>query len=201
MPDSLADDDAASTRARASLYLLLAHLLARPPSQELLDRVASLQGGDSPFGREIDALARLAADYGEDAAEREYNALFIGVDRGELVPYASFYLTGFLHDRPLARLRQDMAVLGLERLAGVSEPEDHIASLCEIMGGLVAGHYPAAAALPEHRFFARYLAPWAGQFFRDLERSRSAGLYRPVSRIGQLFIEIEAECLKERSAA
>jgi TorA maturation chaperone TorD len=200
MADGLAHD-AAPARVRADLYHLLAHLLARPPSDGLLATVASLRGGGSPLGQEIDLLARLAADHGRDAAEREYNALFIGVHRGELVPYASFYLTGFLHDRPLARLRRDMAVLGLERLAGVSEPEDHIASLCEIMGGLVAGRYPASPALPEDRFFARYLAPWAGQFFRDLERSRNADLYRPLGRIGRLFIDLEAECLSQGAIA
>jgi TorA maturation chaperone TorD len=199
--DGVAADDAGSLEVRVGLYRLLAHMLARPPSAEFLDRLASLRGDGTPIGRELGDLAGLAGRRDAQGVEREYNALFIGVDRGELVPYASFYLTGFLHDRPLARLRRDMATMGLERLAGISEPEDHIASLCEIMGGLVAGQYQAAPGLPEGRFFARYLAPWAGQFFSDLERSSSADLYRPVGRLGQLLVEIEAECLSEGISA
>jgi TorA maturation chaperone TorD len=195
------DDDDAAARVRASLYTLLGQLLAKPPSRDLLGRVAGLQGGCTALGREIAGLADLAAATDADAAEREYNALFIGVERGELVPYASFYLTGFLHERPLARLRRDMRALGLERQPGVAEPEDHIATLCEIMAGLAGGDFAVQPALSEQRFFACHLAPWAGRFFRDLERSQSARLYRPVGRIGRLFVDFEAECLGERSIA
>lgn len=147
------------------------------------------------MGQALDELARLAAATGADAAEREHNALFIGVDRGELVPYASFYLTGFLHDRPLARLRRDMQALGVERRPGVAEPEDHIAALCEIMAGLITGAYGEAPAADAASFFRRHLAPWAGRFFADLERARAAALYRPVGTLGRIFLTIEASLL------
>jgi Nitrate reductase delta subunit/Protein of unknown function (DUF3306) len=109
------------------------------------------------------------------------------------VPYASYYLTGFLHDRPLARLRLDMQALGLERQPGVAEPEDHIATLCEIMAGLITGEVDAAPGLGEREFFSRHLAPWAQRFFGDVERARAAAFYRPLGTVGRLFMEIEDE--------
>jgi TorA maturation chaperone TorD len=184
--------------ARSRLYGLLGTLLAAPPSRAELDRVATaLRGGSdgaaTPLGSALAELAALAAEAPEAEAEREYNALFIGVDRGELVPYASYYLTGFLHSRPLARLRQDMEALGLERAPGVPEPEDHIAALCEVMAGLIAGEFgaPVPGGAGERSFFERHVAPWAGRFFGDLERARAARLYRPVGTAGRLLIEIE----------
>jgi TorA maturation chaperone TorD len=181
--------------ARAGLYALLGQLLANPPDRDLLTRCAALRGTDTPLGQALDELAGLAAATGADAAEHEYNALFIGVDRGELVPYASFYLTGFLHDRPLARLRRDMQALGVERRSGVAEPEDHIACLCEIMAGLITGTYGNLPAADEASLFRRHLAPWAERFFGDLERARAAALYRPVGALGRIFLAIEASLL------
>ena len=179
--------------ARARLYTLLAQMLARPPVAALLAEVASLRGTPAPLGRALDELAGRAAVTTPADAEREHGALFLGLERGELVPYASYYLTGFLHDRPLARLRRDMQALGLERLPGVAEPEDHIATLCEIMAGLITGEVDAAEGLGEREFFGRHLAPWARRFFADVERARAASLYRPLGTVGRLFMEIEDE--------
>ncbi len=192
-------DDADMLRARA--YGLLAHFLARPPTRALLGTVGALAGDGSPLGRAIADLAARARALsgdpdGERRAEREYHELFIGVTRGELVPFASYYRTGFLIDRPLARLREDMQELGIERAPGVSEPEDHIAAIAEIMGGLAAGTIGAedgeALDLPhQKRFFDRHLAPWAPRFFADLEEAKAAELYRPVGTFGRLFLDIE----------
>ena len=181
---------------RARLYALLGRFLARPPGRELLAQVATLRddgGGDGPLGRALGELAELAGSTSEAGAEREYNALFIGVDRGELVPYASYYLTGFLNDRPLARLRQDMQALGLERAPGVAEPEDHVAALCEIMAGLITGAFGESPEIGQRRFFERNLGSWAGRFFGDLEQAEAATLYRPLGAVGRLFLEIEAD--------
>lgn len=180
--------------ARAGLYTLLAVLLARPPDQDLLARVGSLSLPPSPVGEAAQRLAARARASTAMSAEREYNALFIGVERGELVPYASYYLTGFLNDRPLARLRQEMRTLGIERRPGVAEPEDHIATICEIMAGLIRGELAAVGAEDRERgFFGRYLAPWAGRFFQDLEAARAADLYRPLGMLGRLFVTIEEQ--------
>ena len=179
--------------ARAQAYRLLSALLARPPSADLLRRLGALAGDASPFGTALGALAAAATAVTPAAAEREFNRLFIGVERGELVPYASFYLTGFLQDRPLIRVRADLERLGVARAAGVPEPEDHVATLAETMAVLIDGGLGAPAALDaQHRFFDRHLAPWAPRFFTDLERADAAVLYRPVGALGRLFLEIEA---------
>ena len=179
--------------ARAQAYLLLAALLARPPSAELLETVAGIRvDGTTPWGQALARLAAAAADLAPRDAEREFNRLFIGVSRGELMPYASFYRTGFLHDRPLIELRLDMTRIGIARSPEVKEPEDHVAAVLEMMGGLIEGRFGAAAPTRAQRtFFERHLAPWAGRFFRDLEAARSARFYRTVGAVGILLLDIE----------
>ncbi|MGF1444985.1 MAG: molecular chaperone [Pikeienuella sp.] len=182
---------------RADLYDLLAALLARPADRALLDRLAGLEGDDSALGRAVIALARLAAATTETAARREFDALFIGLARGELMPYASYYLTGFLHEKPLAVLRQDMSRLGIVRAETVSEPEDNIASLCEMMAGLIRGRFGEPADLATQRdFFAKHLGPWAGHFFADLEAAEGSVFYAPVGAAGRAFIDIEKEAFR-----
>ena len=182
---------------RADLYDLLSALLARPPSRVLIDRVSGLSGDDGELGQAVTALARIARATTETAAEREFNQLFIGLGRGELLPYASYYMTGFLNEKPLARLRADMARLGMSRAENVYEPEDNIASLCEMMAGLIRGRFGEPAALPAQRdFFATHLGPWAGHFFTDLEGAKSSVLYAPVGAIGRVFVEIEREAFR-----
>lgn len=174
---------------RAPVYRLLAGLLVRPPDAAFLQSVAALQGDRTDFGQAIEALARMASLSDLVQVEREHNALFIGVTRGELVPYASYYRTGFLHDRPLARVRADLARLALERIPGVAEPEDHIAGLCEVMALLCADDgWPLTC---QTDFFENHLAPWAGGFFRDLQAARSARFYRPVAQVALCFLDIE----------
>jgi TorA maturation chaperone TorD len=179
-----------SAIARANEYVLLATLLARPPEGALLNRLARLEGDGTALGRAHKALAEAAATTDAAAVAREYFDLFIGVGRGELLPYGSYYQTGILHERPLARLRADLVRLGIERVEGQSEPEDHVAILCEIMAGMVAGEF-AAPTQRQHQFFEQHLAPWMTRFFADLEAAPGAEFYRPVGAIGRLFIEIE----------
>jgi TorA maturation chaperone TorD len=178
--------------ARAQEYSLLAALLACPPDVVLLRKLARLRGDATPLGLSHRALAETAGAMDAAWVAREYFDLFIGIGRGELVPYESYYLTGFLHERPLARLRADLAALSIERVENHSEPEDHAAILCEIMAGLIAGDFAVSIERQRH-FFDRHLAPWLGRFFADIETTKAAGFYRPVGTIGRLFIEIEAE--------
>ena len=178
---------------RAQLYRLLARLLAAPPDQTLLRLAADLKGDDTPLGRGIAALAARAGRTTPATAADEYGDLFIGIGRGELVPYASYYLAGFLNEKPLARLRGEMARLGIARADGVKEPEDHIAALCEMMAGLIEGRFGDPAPLStQRRFFDGHLAAWGPQFFTDLAGARAAVLYAPVGTIGQAFMAIEA---------
>src|ERR1700756_2023355 len=115
--------------ARAQEYALLATLLARAPDRDLLARLARLKADASPLGLAHARLAEAAGAAEAARVEREYFDLFIGVGRGELLPYGSYYLTGFLHERPLARLRAHLDKLGIERAEGQAEPEDHAAIL------------------------------------------------------------------------
>jgi TorA maturation chaperone TorD len=190
---AVADEDV----LRAGVYDLLGALLARPPKRELIDRVARLEGDRGELGRAVNALARLARATTEQAAEREFFNLFIGIGRGELLPYASYYMTGFLHEKPLALLRSDMARRGIRRAPNVYEPEDNIASLCEIMAGLITGRFGAPESLAGQRdFFAAHIGPWAGHFFRDLEAAKTSVFYAPVGALGRAFMEIEREAFR-----
>jgi len=176
--------------ARAQEYALLSALLAQAPDGALLSRLARLEGDGTARGRAHKALAEAASTADAAAVEREYFDLFIGVGRGELLPYGSYYQTGFLHERPLARLRADLVDLGIEQIGSQCEPEDHAAILCEIMAGLIAGEF-FAPMKRQHQFFDRHLAPWMARFFADLEAAQGAEFYRLVGEIGRLFIDIE----------
>ena len=182
---------------RADLYDFLGALLAAPPSEYLLKEAAGLTGDETDIGRGVRALSAIARAMTPGAAREEFEALFIGLGRGELMPFGSYYLTGFLNEKPLATLRNDMARLGIERAPNVYEPEDNIASLCEMMAGMIRGRFYAAASLDEQkRFFNTHVSPWAGHFFSDLEGAKNSVLYAPVGAIGKAFMEIEREAFR-----
>lgn len=189
-------------RLRADLYRLLARALLSPPDAAFLRALADLKGDTSPLGQAFAALARVALRTSEAQARDEHDALFVGMGtRGEVLPYASYYLTGFLHEKPLAALREDMEARGIERAANVSEPEDHLGAICEMMAGLIDGAYGAPAALPEQRgFFERHLGPWAAHFFKDMEGAEASRLYQPIGRIGRLFVGIEEDAFSMEGA-
>ncbi|MDD9733746.1 molecular chaperone TorD family protein [Mameliella sp. AT18] len=181
-------------RLRADLYNFLGLLLAGPPNEMLLAQTAGLSGDATEMGQAIGTLAKLAKVTKPKTATSEYNKLFIGLGRGELLPYASYYLTGFLNEKPLALLRQDMVRQGLERADNVFEPEDNIASLMEMMGAMIVGRFGAPASLDAQRqFFNKHIGPWAGHFYADLEGAKNSVFYAPVATVGRLFMEIEAE--------
>ena len=179
---------------RADMYEFLAALLRQEPSDELLGHVAGLHGDGSAIGSASSVLATLANKIANDEIRDEYMRLFIGVGRGELLPYASYYLTGFLNDKPLAKLRNEMQVMGIERAEGVKDPEDHIASLFDIMAGLIRGDFDAPDDLAaQATFFKAHIDPWAPLLMQDIEAAKSAIFYAPVGTIGRAFMEIESE--------
>ena len=179
-------------RARAREYALLATLLSKSPDAGMIGRLAVLRGDASPLGATHTALAKAAAKATADSVKIEYFDLFDALGRGGLLPYASYYLTGSLYGRPLARLRETLQSLGIERTEHRSEPEDHAAILCEIMAGLAGGRIPAPVGA-EREFFEKHLAPWIGRFFADLECSESADFYARVGAVGRTFVGIETE--------
>lgn len=184
-------------RLRADLYRLLAGLLCAPAETAMLAVLAGLTGDDSEMGQAVGDLAAAAGRTTPEAARDEYHELFIGVGRGVLVPYGSYYLTGFLNEKPLARLRNDMGALGIARSPDVKEPEDHAGALMEMMAGLIDGSFGTVQPLDVQKdFFGKHVASWAPHFFGDLEQAEPARLYRPVGRVGRLFMAVEEQAFE-----
>ncbi len=183
--------DAVQGSERVLLYRLLASLLRQPPREEMLTYLRTLETGSGEGGEMGVALQMLGLAARSSTPGRiddEFHELFIGLGRGELVPYGSWYLTGYLMEQPLARLREDMARLGFVRESTSSEPEDHIASAMEVMSFLAEGPEPLSVQAAFHDV---HLAPWVGRFFEDLAQARAAVFYRSVARLGALFVESE----------
>ena len=179
-------------RLRANVYALLARFLSRPADAATLAEAAGWTGDDSEFGMAVSGLARGAAGADPKTIKDEYEALFIGVGRGELLPYGSYYLTGFLNEKPLARVRQSLRELGVERDPAIKDPEDHIAALLDVMVGLILGTFRGGADLAaQRRFFDDHIASWADYFFKDLEQAKTADLYKAVGSVGRAFMAIE----------
>ncbi len=179
-------------RARAQEYALLATLLSRSPDDRMLGCLALLRGDASPLGAAHTALAEAAAKADAKSVKAEYFDLFDGLGGSGFLPYASYYLTGSLYGRPLARLRQALQRLGIEPAEHLSEPEDHAAIICELMASLAGGQIAAPAAA-EREIFETHLAPWIGRFFADLERAEAARFYARVGALGRTFVEIETK--------
>jgi TorA maturation chaperone TorD len=179
-------------RARSQEYALLATLLLRSPDVAMIERLARLRRDATSLGIAHAALAEAAARTNAEGARREYFSLFGGLGDGGLLPYASHYQAGTLYGRPLARVRDTLQNLGIEKADGYSEPEDHAGILCGIMASLTGGHV-AAPTEAQHKFFEGHLAHWIGRFFADLERADQADLYARLGTVGRVFIEIETK--------
>ena len=179
---------------RANTYGLLGALLANPPRQEMFDLLAGI---DPPSADGLGTAWRELKDAAEradvEAVDDEYHDLFVGVGRGELIPYGSWYRTGFVMDKPLATLRSDLAALGYERCDEVKEPEDHAAALLETMALIVAS--PEHGIDVQRRFFDRHVATWMRTFFADLQTAGSARFYRAVGQFGDRFMAFEMQYL------
>lgn len=183
---------------RANTYGLLGNLLARVPNQEALQRLRLIELAegeqDNGMAAAWQMLAMAAQRTTLEAVDDEYHALFIGIGRGEMMPYGSWYLTGFLMERPLAQLRQDLKMLGFERQDGVKEPEDHAGALLEIMCMLILDD-SGISAHEQKTFFDRHLEPWIGKFFEDLQNANSASFYSAVGVLGAQFMRVEKQYL------
>ncbi len=189
--DAMADVDELD-RLRAAEYGLLALLLFKAPTAEVLEQIAELTGDASPLGLTHRKLAQAARGVTVDSVGREYFHLFVGVGRSELLPYASYYLTGFLHERPLANVRAAFVELGIIRQDETREPEDHIGLLLDVMSNL-AVQTIGEGYESEKAFFTTHLQPWAARFFADLEAMQKYPFYAAVGAVGRLFMEIEEE--------
>jgi TorA maturation chaperone TorD len=185
-------------RLRRNIYALMAALLARPPVDDTLQLLEDIQADRhidaTALGRCWRDLRTAALTYTSEQIDEEFHRLFIGLGRGEVVPYGSWYLAGHLMDKPLARLRGDLAVLGIERRPGNRETEDHVAALCETMALISAPD----ALIPRRQlrpFFRIHLASWMPRFFKDLQDAPSARFYRAVGRTGEAFMQREEQSI------
>ncbi|MCP4387283.1 MAG: molecular chaperone TorD family protein [Gammaproteobacteria bacterium] len=187
-------------RYRAAAYSLLAAMLRAAPDQALLDHLSKLspvgEADEDELSQAMVELADAAGKYDLDQLEDEYNALFIGIGKGEVVPYGSWYLTGFLMEQPLSDLRDDLQALGFERDENTHEPEDHAAAIFEVFSVMITD---ASSLDQQQDFFEKHLQTWLKLFFTDLGKARSVKFYKPVARFGAAFIELEQAYLSMRS--
>lgn len=186
--------------ARADLYGLLAALFYRAPDAGTLHRIATARAegeiAGSALGDAWNAMAEAAGGAMTEDVDDEYTALFLGVGKPDIFLYGSYYIAGFLNEKPLVSLRDDLARYGLERDEAVSETEDHLATLCEVMRYLIAGDDPTISNLQEQRvFFGRHLQPWVDTLCTQIEAHPSARFYAQVSRFARAFFSVEAVAL------
>ncbi|MGQ0578961.1 MAG: TorD/DmsD family molecular chaperone [Betaproteobacteria bacterium] len=193
--EELSPEDA----ARADLYALLAHLFHAAAGADLLALLAnaddlSAETAHSVVGEAWRKLQSAASVADPESLAQEFQDVFVGVGSGEVMVYGSWHLTGFLMEEPLARLREDLARLGLSRLQSAAEPEDHIAALAEVMRLLVRGSdgIPAAAFEVQKAFFTRHLGPWYPSFAEQLAKAPSANFYRAAGELTKAFLDTEA---------
>jgi len=183
------DDDT----LRAHVYSLLAALLTGPPTADLLrllDRIEDQQESDTEMAHAWRMIKEAGGRADAALLDDEYHQLFIGLGRGELVPYGSWYQAGSVMARPLARLRSDLALLGIQRRSDVRETEDHAAALCETMA-LICSH-PAEIGLETQKaVFSDHLAGWMDRFFKDMQQASAARFYRAVGKLGEAFLALE----------
>jgi TorA maturation chaperone TorD len=185
---------------RASAYSLLAALLRAPPDEALLERLGQLSpSGDAESDELLEAMRQVAANangFDLDQIDDEYHALFIGIGRGEVVPYGSWYMTGYLMEQPLSDLRDDLRALGFERSPDTHEPEDHIAAIFEVFSVMIGD---GSSLEMQQEFFKKHMNSWLERFFGDLGKAGSANFYQPVARFGAAFIELEKAYLSMRN--
>ena len=187
-------------RYRASAYALLAALLRAPPEQALLDHLVELSPESDSESDELSlamaGLAGAAQKVRPADLEDEYNSLFIGLGRGEVVPYGSWYLTGYLMEQPLSDLRDDLRALGFERNPDVREPEDHVAAIFEVFSVMISD---SVSLERQQSFYQRHMKSWVSRFFNDLGEAKSADFYRFVARFGVAFYRLEETYLTMRT--
>ncbi len=187
--------DQGEETARADVYGLLATLLYTPPPQALLDTIGSATvQGSSVLEHAWADLVTACKTAQQEGVREEYELLFVGVGKPEVMLYGSFYLSGFLMEKPLAELRTDLSLLGLQRSDDVVESEDHLASLCEVMRYLIASDDVVHANLAaQEKFFNTHMRGWVLDCCNALEASGNARFYKLVARLAHVFFEVEMQ--------
>ncbi|GAB4181945.1 MAG: molecular chaperone [Rhodocyclaceae bacterium] len=190
--------------ARANFYALLARLFGAPPDEAFLASLAhagELADEAGELGKAWKALMSAAATTDLEGVREAYDRLFIGVGRPEVMLYGSYYQAGFMMEKPLALLREDLAEMGFARMAGVHEPEDHFAALAEAMRHLAADPSldSGERLRRQERFFNRHIEPWYGKLAEALEEAPDAGFYAAAGRFARAFLDVERRSFRIRS--
>jgi TorA maturation chaperone TorD len=187
--------DQGEETARADLYGLLATLFYAPPSQALLDTIAAAQGhGDGILERAWAELVAASRQAQAETVRDEYEQMFIGVGKPEVMLYGSYYLSGFLMEKPLAALRTELMRLGLQRADAIVESEDHIASLCEVMRYLIASDDVVHANIEVQKaFFGEHMQPWVAQLCAAIQAHPRAKFYAAIAHLAAAFYEVEMQ--------
>lgn len=173
---------------RTEIYLVLSALFRSAPSEEMIEFLTSLEvePSESAMQKAWIALQQAAKDSNREALEDEYQELFIGIGRGEVMPFGSWHMTGAMMEKPLAEIRHDLELLGFERDENVKEPEDHIAALCEVMSMLTGEEEDLQQAV-----FNKHIAPWFNSFTQQLENAESTNFYKPAAQLCEAFLTLE----------
>lgn len=188
--------------ARADFYALIARLFAAAPDADLLEQLAQADGfaqaSAAGFGEAWNALRAAAGACDAVAVAQEYQDLFIGIGRPRVMLYGSFYLSGFMMEKPLAALRADLMQLGLERQSEVAETEDHFAAVCEVMRLLILEEdaSPEVRDQRQQQFFQRHVKLWYEPAMTAVARDEGAKFYRCAAEFAQAFLDLEVQAFE-----
>src|SRR5258706_5723443 len=197
-PRSISAED----QVRADFYALLASLFYRAPDDRLLQAIVIASQPSAEASDELlqawRALAQASAVVSHEVLHDEYESVFVGVGRAPVLLYGSYYMAGFMMEKPLAALRDDLAVLGFTRRADSHEPEDHLAALCDVMRALSIGDIADAPAdiTVQKQFFGKHIQSWAAKCCEAIQACEHANYYRRVAVFARVFFEIETEAFE-----
>ena len=182
-------------RARAEHYAVLSRLFSRAPDADFLQKLSAMAGGwgsvDSALGQAWLVLGDAAKSFSAEAVEEEYTRIFLTIGRPEVMLFGSYYIAGFLMEEPVVELRHDLAELGLGRRLGITESEDHIAALCDVMRHLIVTGPDVAGLARQQLFFTRHIAPWFEALCDALEGAPEARFYPRTAALVRAYFEIE----------
>jgi len=198
---TVGDEGLPEDLARADLYGLIAQLFHQPPDQELLNQIAAsipdgeeVQVEDAPLAKVWHNVVEVAKNNPAKAWHEEFDLNFISVGRPNIILNGSFYMAGHLNEKPLVEIRRSLETFGLESAEEVTETEDHISALCEVMRYLIAGDDVEISNLTNQRvFFNSHIRPWYDELCDAMENTPEMHLYHPVAALAREFLAIEGQ--------
>jgi TorA maturation chaperone TorD len=198
---TVGDEGLPEDLARADLYGLIARLFHQPPDQELLNQIAASipdgeesQAEDAPLAKVWHSVVEVAKNNPAKAWHDEFDLNFISVGRPNIILNGSFYMAGHLNEKPLVEIRRSLETFGLESAEEVTETEDHISALCEVMRYLIAGDDVEISNLTNQRvFFNSHIRPWYDELCDAIEDIPEMHLYHPVAALTREFLAIEGQ--------